>query len=121
MRLRCGGRTLLVSSGIQTTRPWDDLHDQAFLGRHIFVGQDAIGFRMLGGHEFSELDLKRRLRHLMNKVQFLVQFECFPLNFGIFLFSSGLDLGGSTMIFCFLKMCISVGVVDLFISKIVLG
>ena len=57
----------------------------------------------------------------MDKVPFLLQFECFPLNFGIFLFSSGLDLGGSTMIFCFLKMCITVDVVDLFSSKIVLG
>ena len=84
MWLRCGGQTLLVSSGIQTTRPWDDPHDRAVLGRHKIVGQDAIGFRMLGGHEFSELDLKGRLRPLMNKVPFLIQFECFPVNFGIF-------------------------------------
>ena len=110
----------MVSSGIQTTRPWDDLHDQAFLGRHRIVWQDAIGFQMLGGHEFSELDLKERLRLLMNKVLFLLHFECFPLNFGIFFVSSGLDLGGSAMIF-FLTMCITVDVVDLISSKIVLG
>ena len=121
MLLRCGGQTLMVSSGIQTTCPWDDLNDQAFLGLHRIVGQDAIGFWMLGGHEFSDLDLKERLRLLMNKVPFFLHYECFPLNFGIFLFSSRLDLGGSMMIFCFLKMCITVDVVDLFSSKIVLG
>ena len=76
---------------------------------------------MLGGHEFSELDLKERLRLLMNIVPFFLHCECFPLNFGIFLFSSGIDLGGSTILFCFLKMCITVDVVDLFSSKIVLG
>ena len=76
---------------------------------------------MLSGHEFSEFDLKERLRPLMNKVPFLLHFECFPLNFGIFLVSFGLDLGGSGMIFCFLKMCITVDVVDLISSKIVLG
>ena len=96
MLLRCGGQTRLVSSGIQTTRLWDDLHDQAFLGRHIIVGQDAIGFRMLSGDEFSELDLKERLRPLMKKVPFLLHFECFPLNFGIFfLFPLGSTLVGA--------------------------
>ena len=39
---------------------------------------------MLGGNEFSELDLKERLRLLMNKVPFFLHLECFPLNFGIF-------------------------------------
>ena len=76
---------------------------------------------MLGGHEFSELDLKKLLRLLMNKVQFFLLFEFFFFNFGIFLFSSGLYLGGSTMIFCSLTMCITVDVIDLFSSKIVLG
>ena len=56
---------------------------------------------MLVGHEFSESDLKERLRLLMNKVPFFLLFEFFPFNFGIFLFSSGLYLGGSTMIFVF--------------------
>ena len=73
---------------------------------------------MLGGHEFSELGLKERLRLLMNKVPFFLLFEFFPFNFGIFLFSSGLYLGGSTMIFCFLTMCITVDIVDLYSSKI---
>ena len=76
---------------------------------------------MLGSHEFSELDLKECLRLLMNKVQFFLLLEFFPFKFGIFLFSSGLYLGGSTMIFCFLIMCITVDVVDLFSIKIVLG
>ena len=76
---------------------------------------------MLGGHEFSELDLRERLHLIMNKVPFFLHFECFLFNFGIFLFSSGLYLGGSTMAFCFLKMCITVDVVGLFSSKIVLG
>ena len=57
--LRCEGRNLLVSSGIPTISPWDDPHDRAFVGRRKIVGQDAIVFRTLGGHNFFGIGLKR--------------------------------------------------------------
>ena len=111
----------MVSSGIPTTRSWDDPHDRAFLGRHKIVGQYAIGFRMLGGHEFSELDLKGRLRPLMNKVPFLLHFECFLVNFNIFFIFLWARPWWEHDDFFSLKMCITVDVVDLVSSKIVLG
>ena len=83
-RLCCKGRTLMVSLGIPTTRPWDDPHDRAFLGRRKIVGQDAIGFRTLGGHEFFGLDSKGRLRPWANKLPFLLRLAGFPANLGIF-------------------------------------
>ena len=52
---------------------------------------------MLGGHELSELDLKERLRLLMNKVQFFLLSEFFPFNLVSFS-SFRLYLGGITMI-----------------------
>ena len=76
---------------------------------------------MLGGHEFSELDLKGRLRPLMNKIPFLLQFECFPVNFGIFFVFLWARPWWERDDFCFLKMCITVDVVDLVSSKIFLG
>ena len=75
---------------------------------------------MLGGHEFSELDLKERLRLLMNKVPFF-----FYLSFSLLLLVSFYFLLGSTLVGArssfLLTMCITVDVVDLFSSKIVLG
>ena len=71
---------------------------------------------MLGGHESSGLDLKEHLRLLMNKVPFLLQFECFPVNFGIFfifLWARPWWEHGD-----FSKLCITVDVVNLFSSKI---
>ena len=83
-QLRCEGRILLVSLGIPTTRPWDDPHDRAFLGSSKIVGQYAIGFQTLGGHEFFGLDSKGRLRPRANKVPFLFRMAGFPANLGIF-------------------------------------
>ena len=70
---------------------------------------------MLGGHEFSELDLKERLRLLMNKVPFFLLFEFFLLIWYLFSFFWALSWWEHVD---FLKMCITVDVVDLFSSKI---
>ena len=65
-------RNVHVSLGILTICPWDDPHDQAFVGCPKIVGQDAIGFRTLGGHEFFGLGSKGHLRPRANKVPLFV-------------------------------------------------
>ena len=70
---------------------------------------------MLGGHEFSELGLKERLRLLMNEVPCFILFEFFPFNLVSFSFFWDLSWWEHVD---FLKLCITVCVVDLFSSKI---
>ena len=50
---------------------------------------------MLGGHEFSELDLKERLRLLMIKVQFFFPLSAFLLILVSFYFPLGSTLVGA--------------------------
>ena len=48
-------RILLGSLGTLTIRPWGGLRGLAFVELRRFVGQDAKGCRMLGGHDFFVL------------------------------------------------------------------